>query len=310
MRNSRYFILAAVLCSLWFSIAQAQTTRSRNRNLSVNFEGNADRCADLKVTSRGGEVAQANEAFTLTKSEAPILELASIDRGIYKVRGWDRPDYSVETCKIAVAEDRAAAEQTLRAISVTRSAGRFSATGPSNNDAQWQVYVIVHAPKDANIDLEAKNGPIDITGVSGTLKVRSTNGPVSLKDSSGTVDVNTQNGPISFGGGAGEVHLAAQNGPISLDLAGDMWNGSKLDARTVNGPVSVSMSDTFHSGVRLETSGHAPLLCAIDACRAAFTDATSSQRVLQLNGSQDTVRISTTNGPVSVHGPRRNGRII
>jgi hypothetical protein len=309
MRNRGKLIVTVGFCAAWLASGQAQTTRTRNHNLSLNFEGSAEHCSDLKVTSRGGEVAQANEAFTIAKKEAPVLELTNIDRGVFKVRGWDRAEYSVETCKIAVAEDRAAAEQAVRAVRVSRSGGRFSAGGPSGSDANWQIYFIVRAPRDANIDLETTNGPIDIAGVTGMLKVRSTNGPISLRDSSGTLDVNTNNGPISFGGGGGEVHLAAQNGPISLDLAGDVWNGSKLEAKTVNGPVSIAVSDTFHSGVRLETSGHAPLSCAIAACRSAWTDAGSDQRVLQLNGSQDTVRVSTTNGPVSVHGPKRRSII-
>jgi hypothetical protein len=302
-----YYFAAAVLCGAWL-LAPGRTEAAKNRDLSINLSGNADRCSDLRVTS-DGQVAQANEAFTLTKAEAPALELGGIERGIFRVRGWDQPNYSVEVCKIAVADDRPAADQILRGISVTRSAGRFSATGPSNSDT-WQVYFIVHAPKDSNVDLETKNAPIDIAKVSGTLKVRSQNGPVSLHDSSGTLEVHTTNGPISFGGGGGEVRLNAQNGPISLDLTGDMWNGSLLDARTVNGPVSISMADTFHSGVRLETSGHVPVLCAAGPCRSAWNDNESNPRVIQLNGSQDTIRVSTTNGPVTVHAPRKNRHII
>ena len=48
--------------------------------------------------------AQVNEAFTLSKGEAPILELNAAERGHIRVRGWDRADYSVETCKVAAAE--------------------------------------------------------------------------------------------------------------------------------------------------------------------------------------------------------------
>jgi len=143
--------------------------------------------------------------------------------------------------------------------------------------------------------------------VSGTLKIRATNGPVSVHDSAGTVEVHTSNGPISFGGGGGEVHLTAQNGPIALELAGEVWNGASLEARTINGPVSISMPDGFRTGVRVETSGHAPVSCAAGACKGAWTD---NQRVIQLNGSQDTIRVSTSNGPVSVHGPRKTGRVI
>jgi hypothetical protein len=310
MKNdSLYFLAAAGLCAAML-LTPARTQAARNRNLNINFQGSAEHCSDLKATSRDGEVAQANETFTLTKAEAPVLEVNGVDRGIFNIRGWDRAEYSVETCKLAVAETRAAAEQAVRGISVSRSAGHFSASGPSGSDTDWQVYFIVHAPKEANLDLETRNGPISIKGVTGTLKVRSTNGPVSLHDSSGTLEVHTNNGPISFANGGGEVHLVAQNGPISLDLAGDIWNGSKLDAHTVNGPVSVSMPATFHSGVRVETSGHAPVSCSIDPCRGAWTDTSSNQHVMQFNGSQDTVRVSTSNGPVSVHAPKKDRNII
>ena len=103
--------------------------------------------------------------------------------------------------------------------------------------------------------------------MTGNVKVRAVNGPISLKDCGGQVDAHTTNGPISFSGGSGEVHLTAQNGPISLELAGESWNGPQLDARTVNGPVSISIPDNFRSGVRLQTTGHAPLSCKIEACR-------------------------------------------
>jgi hypothetical protein len=309
MKNdSLYYVAAAVLIAGWV-LTPAQTHAAKTRNLSISFEGNAERCSDLKVRSNG-EVAQATETYNLQKSEAPILEMVGMDRAVLQVRGWDRPDYSVEACKIAVAEDRAAAEQAIRSISVSRSAGRISSSGPTSDDVNWQVYFIVRAPKDANLNLETKNGPISVSGVSGTVKLRATNGPVSVNDSAGMVEVYTANGPISFNGGGGEVHLIAQNGPISLNLAGEVWNGSQLEARTVNGPVSVNIPDSFRSGVRLETSGHSPVSCGAGACRGAWTDQGSNQRIIQLNGSQDTIRVSTTNGPVSVKGPSKSRRIL
>jgi DUF4097 and DUF4098 domain-containing protein YvlB len=174
----------------------------------------------------------------------------------------------------------------------------------------WQVYFLVHAPKDANLNLETKNGPISVSGVNGSLKLRATNGPVSVNDCAGLVEVHTANGPISFNGGGGEVHLIAQNGPISLNLAGEIWNGSQLEARTINGPVSVNVPDSFRSGFRLETSGHSPVSCRASACSGAFTDMTSNQRIMQFNGSQDTIRVSTNNGPVSINGSNKTRRIM
>jgi hypothetical protein len=57
--------------------------------------------------------------------------------------------------------------------------------------------------------------------------------------------------------------------------------------------------------VRIEADRSAPLGCRIAACRNAWTDATRDGRVMQLNGSADVVRISTSNGPISI-GPAKD----
>ena len=75
----------------------------------------------------------------------------------------------------------------------------------------------------------------------------------------------------------GDVHLNATNGPISLKLNGEVWNGPKLEARTENGPVSLSVSETYRSGLRLETDANAPVSCKAEFCRNAWTDSSSNQ---------------------------------
>jgi hypothetical protein len=299
MKNDSLYCLAAALLIAGWILTPAKSHAAKTNNLSISVEGHAEHCADLKVRSNG-EVAQSNEVYNLQKSEASLLEMTGMDRSVLQVRGWDRAEYSVEACKVAVASDRAAAEQVVRGISVSHSAGRFSSSGPNTDDVTWQVYFLVHAPKDANLSLETKNGPISVEGVSGNLNLRASNGPISVTDCAGVMEVHTTNGPISFNGGGGEAHLIAQNGPISLNLKGEVWNGTQVEARTVNGPLSVNMPDSFRTGIRLETSGHSPVSCRASACAGAWTDTASNQHVLQLNGS-DTIRISTNNGPVSIN---------
>ena len=75
---------------------------------------------------------------------------------------------------------------------------------------------------------------------------------------------------------------------------------------TQNGPLSLNIGEKFRSGVRLQTSGHAPMSCHLAACASALVDSSdSSMKTIQLNGSGDTVRVTTNNGPVSINGPRR-----
>jgi len=291
---------ATVLCSAWLLCPGSSHAARRNFNLSIN--GKAESCAQVEVSSKDGEVAKVVESLTLTRAEASQLEMNGGERGNIHVRGWDRPDYSVETCKLAVAENTASADRMARAISVTHSGGRISFSGPaSSDDGQWQVVFFVHAPRSASVDLETKNGPIEVRDLNGSVKVRAINGPVAVSDCTGTVEAHTTNGPIAFAGDRGDVHLNAQNGPIALKLQGESWNGSQLEARTINGPLAVTLPDNFRTGMRLETSGNAPLACSAALCRNAFTDAGRNNRVLQMNGASDTIRLSTENGPVAIH---------
>jgi DUF4097 and DUF4098 domain-containing protein YvlB len=306
MKNDAYrYLAAATLAGAW--LLTPGSADAKNYNLSVSMS-NAERCSDLKISSSNGEVAQAVDSVTLGPRDLSALEIDdNSGRSVVHVRGWDHAEYQVETCKVAVADTQGNAEALVRGINVNRSAGRITTYGPSTTDGNWQVYFIVRAPRNANLDLTTKNGPISVEGITGNTKLRATNGPLSLKDVGGLVDAHTQNGPISFSGRGGDVKLTAQNGPISLELTGDSWNGQAIEAKTVNGPLSLNIPENYRSGVKLQTSGHAPLSCRLDSCRNLVTDARdgSSSRTLQLSGSGDTVRVSTSNGPVSISGPKR-----
>ena len=305
MKNEGFlYVTAAVLCLAWL-FTPANTHAAKNRGFNINIEGSAETCGDLKARS-SVEIAQVNESFTLSKGEAPILELNAADRGHIRVRGWDRADYSVETCKIAAAETRGAAEQMARGISVAHTAGRISYSGPAGDSAEWMAVFFIHAPRDASLNLEATNGPIEVRGVNGSVKLRATNGPIAIAECGGTVEAHTTNGPIAFSGDRGEVHLNAQNGPISLKLGAETWNGAQLEARTINGPLAVSLPENFRSGMRLETSGHTPVSCSAAPCRNAWRDG----RTMQMNGTNDTIRMSTENGPVAIHTAGPAKRII
>ena len=313
MRNELLCIAAAAAIGAAWLLTPAQTHAARGRNFNINISGgDAESCAALRAsTDDDGRLAQVSEQFTLRRSEAPVLGLNAASRGHVTVRGWDRGEFSVETCKIAAAESDAAAGQMVRGISVSHSGGRLSFDGPTTDNGEWLVYFIVHAPKDAAVDLETRNGPISVRDLNGNLKLRAVNGPIAIRDCGGNVEAHTTNGPIAFTGNGGDVHLTAQNGPISLSLANDTWNGNQLEARTINGPLSLAVPDTFLSGVRVETSGHTPMSCSVSACRNAFTDATANNRVLQMNGSSGTIRISTENGPVSIHASKKaKGTVI
>jgi DUF4097 and DUF4098 domain-containing protein YvlB len=300
------YVVAALVCL--GSLANAQTPRRvRSRNFNINSSGDATSCADFHVSS-SAELAQLNQTFSLSKGEAPILEMNVGSRGQVHVRSWDHADYSIETCKIASADTRPEADALVRAITVNHAAGNVTFNGPTTDTGEWMVVFFVKAPKDASLNLEALNQPMDVKGINGTIKMRATNGPIAVSDCGGNVDVQTVNGPIAFNGDRGDVHLVANNGPIAVNFPTETWNGSVLEARTINGPLAVHMPDNFRSGMRLETNGNSPISCQASACRGAWTDVGGGKRAMQMNGANEMIRLSTNNGPVALASGNEGGK--
>jgi DUF4097 and DUF4098 domain-containing protein YvlB len=307
--ESLTYAAVVVMClGAIFGSAQTRTTKSRNLNISTNGEANG--CADVHATSHA-ELAQLNQTLTLSKGEAPIIEMNGSDRGQIHVHAWDHADYSVETCRIAVADTRAEADQIVRGITVNHTAGNLTFSGPTTDSGEWTVVFFIHAPKDASVNLETKNGPIDVRGINGSVKLRATNGPIAVRDCGGSIDAQTKNGPIAFHGDRGDVHLTAENGPIALHFSADTWNGSLLEARTINGPLAVHMPENFRSGMRLETNGNSPVSCQAAPCRTAWKETSLGKRTLQMNGANESIRLSTNNGPVALaSGPEGKGKMF
>ena len=204
--------------------------------------------------------------------------------------------YTITVCKAAeVASD-------LDAIRVSLEGNELKATGP--DDRRWMVMYHLSVPRGADLDLSAKNGPLSIHDVDGTIVARSHNGPVSLKNIDGNVDAQTQNGPVSISGGSGTMKVTASNGPLSVDLSGGAWNGT-LDASTKNGPLTVSVPRTFASGVVVEASGRGPINCRAEGCARFWREQDGDDdgrepRRIELGSGPVNVRLSTVNGPVTV----------
>src|SRR5438046_6682923 len=96
--------------------------------------------------------------------------------------------------------------------------GSISTHGPSAEDGQWTVYLLIRTPKSATVELDTMNGPISLYDVDGKLTAHAHNGPISLRNFSGDGEVSAVNGPISVEGSSGSLRIRTENGPINVDL--------------------------------------------------------------------------------------------
>jgi hypothetical protein len=264
-----------------------------------NFEVNGDDCTsrNFRWNDRNAHIARE----TIDGRGLRSIK-ANVTQAPVSVIGDSTGGYSIEVCKAAeLASD-------LADIRVTLVGDELRATGPDGN--RWTVLYKIHVPRNADVQVEAKNGPVSFRDVDGTIVARSSNGPLSLKNVSGNVDATTTNGPISVHGGSGTMKVQATNGPLSIDLDGNSWQGGSLDASTRNGPLSVQIPRGYNSGVVVESSGRGPFSCRAAGCdqfraeqrRSRDDDDDDYERAhrVELGAGRTDVRISTVNGPVTI----------
>ena len=288
--------MALALCSL--SLA---TDGHHSQNVTVHTPDDRSprTCADLVVTFDDRPAATAEDHLTVPKPAGALNLRAPSNGGIFVV-GASRADFGVTVCKaVAPSGDTNAA---LASIHSSAAAGTVSVSGRDAD--RWIAYLLVQAPRDAVIDLEALNGPLEVRDVAGRTAARTTNGPINLANVSGTVTARAQNGPVKFVGSTGAVDLQTENGPIGVRLEGDRWTTGSLTAHAQNGPVKVEVPQDFASGVRVESSTHAPWKCQGTACESAKRSWDDGSRWIELGRGPVAVRVATVNGPVAVDWAR------
>lgn len=286
-------IKTAVVSVVLALVFTAAALAHESTNVSIDSDRKVESCGDVRITFDFREAERAEDSFTIPSAQADFrVELPA--NSAIRVLGWDRSEFSVTACK--AARDAG----SLAAIRVAPEGSGLGFAGPRGED--WLVFLIVRAPRNAALDLAAKNGSIGVEGSSGRLVVRSTNGPIALDGCTGRGDARAVNGPISISGGSGTYRLNTENGPISVDLEADRWTNGTLEAHAVNGPLNLKLSETYRSGVVVESLGYGPVSCPASACRTARRTFGDDGGRIEFGDStsEPVVRLSTRNGPVSV----------
>jgi DUF4097 and DUF4098 domain-containing protein YvlB len=193
---------------------------------------------------------------------------------------------------------------TLAKIRVSVQNGEVSTDGPSDEDNDWTVYLLISAPKESVIDLETHNGPLSLYNVDGKLTARTTNGPIALHSFSGDAEVTAQNGPIHIADSSGNIRVHAQNGPISIDLKGQTWDGTGLSADANNGPLTLYVPTNYQSSFLVESNNRAPMSCHAAICDNARKTWDEDNRRIEFGSSPAVIHVSTVNGPVAVRSSR------
>jgi DUF4097 and DUF4098 domain-containing protein YvlB len=254
-------------------------------------------CSPVHMTFGDLAVARAVRHTTVPLSGGRLDVEPETNGGVRIERGIGS-NYSITACIGAGASTEAEARQAADATQLAID-GRGVRVKGGRQARNWSVQLIIEAPDGADVTVTTTNGPIDLTGVSGTFDAHASNGPIAIRNVRGMLSAHAQNGPISVEGSQGQIVVETANGPISVVLSGTRWDG-RLDAQASNGPLDVKVPSRYQSGVEISSSFHSPWSCRVAACRSGSRDWDERSRSVRIGSDPVVVRISTVNGPVTI----------
>jgi len=302
MRKTMLFLMVVLLgCGLISGPAGAQDRRHRGTTISTNGEKVITSCEQLKMrVGDGGETARSQLVQTVSRSLVSMLQVRAPRNGGIQVQSWNRDEYSVSVCLAAGGDNASEAQALLTQVTLSIGDGKVVVEGP--NPQEWIGFILIQAPNGGALDLESNNGPINVSDFSGTVKAHNINGPITFQDVSGQVQAEVQNGPITVNGSSGDFRLSAQNGPLNIELTGNQWSGGELEGKTQNGPVTLTVPESYASSVLVNASRHSPVECKAVQCKQAARTGDRPTEI-QFGGSTPVIRLSTVNGPVTIGSP-------
>lgn len=273
MRPSPAHILAALALLLAPSVLAAQSDRESDAEWLDRCRSGRDGWND----DRGRACEVRNVPVRLS---GRAISIDGGRNGGIRVWGWDGDSVRVTARMQAQSRSDAGAAALLKEIRVNADGRRVQAEGPSTrgDDEGWSVSYAVLVPRRFDLDLDASNGGLAVSGVSGKLELRTTNGSVALSEV------------------GGDVHARTQNGSLNVQLSGSRWDGSGLDAETRNGSVRLSVPERY--AAHLETG-------TVNGSIRTDIPVTVSGRIsrrlnIPLGGGGAPIRALTTNGSVMI----------
>jgi DUF4097 and DUF4098 domain-containing protein YvlB len=214
------------------------------------------------------------------KLSGRALDVDGRENGSIRVVGWNGDSVRVTARIQANARTDGAAADLLKDVRINADGRRISADGSRSwgRNESWSVSYVVFVPHRFDLQLEAHNGSLGVTGVAGKMDMRTENGSVNLSDV------------------GGDVRARTQNGSLNVQLEGSKWDGAGLDAETENGSVRMGIPSSYAAQIETGTvNGHMSTDFPI-----TVQGRIGRRLSLPLNGGGTTLRAITTNGSVSL----------
>ncbi|MBL8763725.1 MAG: DUF4097 family beta strand repeat protein [Phycisphaerae bacterium] len=163
--------------------------------------------------------------------------------------------------EVAEAEIRANLRTTsierlaaTRVIAETTPGGtlRIGVRWPGERQGDEGCDFDIVVPGAMGLTLQAQNGRISVSGLSGVATLSTSNGAISVEGQSGAVKARSSNGDITVREASDRVDAATSNGSITIDMAPAAIG--PVIAETTNGSIRLRVSPKFSGKIEASTS--------------------------------------------------------
>ncbi len=195
-------------------------------------------------------------SFVRTFATGPGCRLFVENRnGLVSVRGQDVAEVTVRATARLYADSAGEADREVERIerSTAHEGERVEVRTPDLYQPRFfffggpaRVDYEITAPEDTALSIEARNGRVDVRGVSGAVEIENRNGGVRVAEVARPVRILTRNGRVDVTSAGADVEVRSTNGAVSIERA-----DGRVTVETTNGPLTISQ---VAAGAKLKTT--------------------------------------------------------
>ena len=239
---------------------------------------------------------------TFTVSGVPRVRLETFDGNI-TVRAWDKSEVTFNFAKSA--QD----EHEMRGISLRADEGGGEVRATATFDKAYSreqtfngrrvlsngasVELEVYVPRNVNLYAASGDGGISAEGVIGELDLRAKDGPIEVSNARASLRAGTGDGAIAIKNFYGDADAHTADGPISLS-----GHFTQLVARTEDGEISLALP--AGTNATIETSAESVSNKDGVATAEIVKGSSPNVRRWRVGGGGNTFKLSTRKGSIYV----------
>ncbi|HEX3584702.1 MAG TPA: hypothetical protein VH024_01840 [Candidatus Angelobacter sp.] len=292
-------IAVSLALPMFLLLARAEERHNHGGStVTMNDDSSSDDCRDHLRVGNDEYRANVRDEEVKTIPNQPLTITAEHNGGI-QVTTWDKPEVSLKLCKQIATDDESEGRKLLAETRLEINGSKISVHAPEENHHSLGTLLMIKAPRNAELNLNVRNGGVSLTNFTGTAEAHAENGGISFRRSNGKLTAEAENGGISIKDCGGDVSAKVENGGLSIALP-DRWEGKGLEAHARNGGLVVSVPKTFSGGLEVVASEHTSIICKGDACDAGERTWDSGHKLFRMGGANPQVRATTENGGIVI----------